>query len=52
MKAKMFCPNHGKLDFENIIIKNGTPTCLKCSSPLEFGTVRPRKLKGKHEKKK
>jgi hypothetical protein len=45
MKAKMFCPNHGKLSFEEIQIKNGIPICVKCSSELEFGTVRPRKLK-------
>jgi hypothetical protein len=52
MKAKMFCPSHGKLDFSEIVIKNGTPVCLKCSSVLEFGTVRPRKLGDKNERKK
>jgi len=42
MKAKMFCPEHGKLSFENIIIKNGNPSCGKCSAELQFGTVKPR----------
>jgi len=45
MKAKMFCPNHGKLDFDEIIIKNGVPICARCSSELQFGNVKPRKLK-------
>jgi hypothetical protein len=44
MKARMFCPTHGKLDFDQIQIKNGTPICCKCSAELVFGTVRPRKL--------
>jgi hypothetical protein len=51
MKAKMFCPSHGKLDFDEIVIKNGTPTCLKCSSALEFGTVKPRNLRNNNERK-
>jgi len=52
MKAKMFCPTHGKLDFDEIVIKNGTPTCLRCSTALEFGTVKPRKVEVKNERKK
>jgi len=47
IQARMFCKEHGKLDFEDIIIKNGTPTCAKCGSILEFGTVRPRKIEKK-----
>jgi hypothetical protein len=42
MQAKCFCPKHGKLDFEDIVIRNGAPTCGKCSSELQFGTVKPR----------
>jgi hypothetical protein len=45
MKAKCFCPKHGKLSFEQIIIKNREPVCSKCSSILEFGNVKPRKVK-------
>ncbi len=45
MEARMFCPNHGKLDFEDVIIKNGIPTCRKCMSALEFGKVQPRSVK-------
>lgn len=57
MQAKCFCKTHGKLEFEDIIIKNGAPTCAKCSTELEFGTVRPRfdvnkSMKTKHMKKK
>ena len=44
MQARCFCPEHGRLDFENILIKNGTPTCAKCSRPLEYGRVMPRHL--------
>lgn len=52
MKARMFCPEHGKLSFEEIIIKNGTPICAKCSAELQFGTVRPRfDVNGKPKKK-
>lgn len=47
MKAKCFCPNHGKLSIEEIIIKNGSPVCSKCSSILEFADVRPRKPRSK-----
>jgi len=53
MKAKMFCPEHGKLSFEEIIIKNGNPACAKCSAELQFGIVRPRfDVNGKPKKKK
>lgn len=52
MKAKMFCPTHGKLTFDEIIIKNGIPICARCSSPLEFGIVKPRKLKSLKKKRK
>jgi hypothetical protein len=42
MQARCFCPEHGRLGFDDILIKNGTPVCARCSKPLEFGTVRPR----------
>ena len=42
MQAKTVCPTHGRLDIDQIIIKNGTPVCSKCSSELQFGVVRPR----------
>lgn len=42
MEARMFCPTHGKLEFEDVVIKNGMPVCRKCMSVLEFGKVRPR----------
>jgi len=42
IKAKMFCPKHGKLEFSEIMIRNGTPLCSKCSTELVFGNVRPR----------
>lgn len=42
MQARCFCPEHGRLGFENILIKNGIPVCAKCSKPLEFGKVMPR----------
>jgi len=42
MQAKCFCPEHGRLGFDDILIKNGTPTCARCSKPLEFGRVMPR----------
>lgn len=52
MKAKMFCPEHGKLDFDQIVIKNGVPICFKCLKELEFGTVRPRfDVKGNKRRK-
>lgn len=40
--GEMFLPEHGKLGFEDILIKNGTPVCARCSKPLEFGRVMPR----------
>jgi len=52
MKAKMFCPTHGKLEFDEIIIKNGVPLCSKCRAELVFGDVKPRKLGTKKRKKK
>lgn len=53
MQAKCICPNHGRLDFDEIIIKNGTPICSKCSAELQFGTVKPRfDVNGKTKKKK
>lgn len=53
MKARCFCPEHGKCDFDQIAIKNGVPICVKCSKELEFGTVRPRfDVNGKQQKKK
>jgi hypothetical protein len=42
MQARCFCPEHGKQDFDGIVIKNGTPMCMKCMKPLEFGKVQPR----------
>ena len=42
MKAKCYCPKHGKLKFEDIIIKDYTPLCAKCHSVLEFCDIRPR----------
>jgi len=42
MQARCFCPEHGRLGFEDILIKNGTPTCARCSKPLEYGKVMPR----------
>jgi hypothetical protein len=42
MQARCFCPEHGKQDFDGIVIKNGTPMCIKCMKPLEFGKVQPR----------
>jgi hypothetical protein len=40
----MFCPKHGKLDFDDVIVKNGKPVCRKCRAVLEFGKVKPRKV--------
>lgn len=45
MQARCVCPIHGRLKLDEIIIKNGLPVCIKCSSILEFGTVKPRKLR-------
>jgi len=42
MQARCFCPEHGRLGFDDIMIKNGTPTCAKCAKPLEYGRVMPR----------
>ncbi len=44
MKAKCYCPKHGRLKFDNIMIRDGLPTCKKCKSVLEFGDVKPRKI--------
>jgi hypothetical protein len=53
MLARCYCPEHGRLGFDEIVIKNRTPICSKCSKALEFGTVKPRTLKEeKHGKKK
>jgi len=55
MQARCFCPEHGKLEFDDIRIKNGLPICAKCARPLEFGVVRPRPvsaLKAKPKAKK
>jgi len=51
MQAKCFCPEHNKLDFDKIAIKNGVPVCGICGKELQFGTVRPR-LVEKNSKKK
>jgi len=42
IQAKCYCPTHGRLDLEEIVIKNGVPICSKCSAELQFGTVKPR----------
>ena len=42
MQAKTVCPTHGRLEIDQIVIKNGIPVCNRCSSELQFGTVRPR----------
>ena len=42
IKARCKCPKHGKLSFENIVIKKGKPLCAKCHSVLEFCVVKPR----------
>jgi len=52
MQARCFCPKHGKLDFDNIIIQGGLPTCKKCRSTLEFGKVVPRRVEKAPKKKK
>ena len=53
IKAKCYCPTHGRLEFDNIQIRNGSPICMKCSNELVFGVVRPRKLNDNgHEAKK
>jgi hypothetical protein len=45
MLARCVCPKHGKLSMDDIVIKNNIPVCRKCSSPLEFCNVKPRKVK-------
>jgi len=50
MQARCFCPEHGKLEFDDIRIKNGLPICAKCSRTLEFGVVRPRPVEKKKAK--
>jgi len=52
MKARMFCPKHGKLSLDDVIIKNGLPICRKCQAVLEFGKVKPRRIEAAKEKKK
>jgi hypothetical protein len=53
MQAKCYCPKHGRLDFDGIMIKNGTPICSRCSAELQFGVVKPRfDVNGKTKKKK
>lgn len=42
MQAKTVCPNHGRLEIDQISIKNGVPICSRCSTELQFGVVRPR----------
>jgi len=42
MQAKTVCPNHGRLEIDQIVIKNGLPACNRSSSKLQFGVVRPR----------
>ena len=42
MQAKTMCPNHGRLEIDQIVIKNGVPICNRCQSELQFGVVRPR----------
>jgi repressor of nif and glnA expression len=42
IRARCFCPTHGKLNLDEIVIKNGIPVCSKCSAELQFGDVRPR----------
>lgn len=51
MQAKIVCLKHGRLDFDDVIIKNGIPICRKCQSVLEFGKIRPRKVEGAEKKK-
>jgi len=44
IKARCICPIHGRLSFDDIIIRNGVPVCRKCYSELQFGVVKPRRL--------
>lgn len=52
IQAKIFCPTHGKLEFEDVIIKDSEPTCRKCNTKLVFGKVQPRRLEPKKAVKK
>jgi hypothetical protein len=45
IKARIFCPTHGRLSLDDVVIKNGEPICKKCSAILVYGEVKPRKLK-------
>jgi hypothetical protein len=47
MQARCFCPEHGKQDFDGIVIKAGVPMCVKCMKPLEYGKVMPRPVLAK-----
>lgn len=47
MEARIFCPQHGKLELDDVVIKNGVPICRKCMSVLEFGKIRPRPVEMK-----
>lgn len=47
IQAKIFCPTHGKLEFDDVIIKDSAPTCRKCNTKLVFGKVQPRRLEPK-----
>jgi ribosomal protein L37AE/L43A len=42
IQARCFCPKHGRLSLDEIVIKNGIPVCSKCSAELQFGNVKPR----------
>ncbi|MEM5853609.1 MAG: hypothetical protein QW228_04545 [Candidatus Aenigmatarchaeota archaeon] len=42
IKARCFCPKHGKLGLDEILVKNGVPVCSKCYTELQFCEVRPR----------
>ena len=44
MKARIFCPTHGRLELCDVVIKSGEPLCGKCSAALEYGDVRPRNV--------
>jgi len=42
IKAKCECPKHGRLSFEQIVIKDHTPLCAKCHAVLKYCIVKPR----------
>jgi len=44
IKARIFCPTHGRLDLADVVIKSGEPICGRCSSVLVYGEVKPRRL--------